>query len=569
MARTKISEFSSTAASNTDIDGINIAEGCSPSGINDAIRELMSQLKDWQAGTSNDPYVVGSSGSLTLNQGTANGVLYLNGSKVATSGSALTFDGSKLEITRSGTGFVQYWKNGTVTTALYQDSSVSWFGNTSNHSLVFATNDTEQMRLTSTGLGIGTSSPAEKLEVAGNILIKNSGNPTLTVKATGGGNDPKIYLTADTNSFILNGAFSPSTDLLEFKYNSSSLMALDQNGNLGLGVTPSAWGGGTGNRAIEVGFIGSGLWSNSTNNTVVTSNAYFNGSGWIYGRTGTATISQQDTGAHKWYNAPSGTAGNAITFSQAMTLDASGRQLVGNTTSVGTAYQTNIQVKGSSSSNYGGLGVVSSNNEMLGVVGVWSNAENSLMIAADPDNLRASSSIVFTTDGSERARIDSSGNLLVGTTGLDGRFRVEAASGASWARVTNHTNSGTQYFDSFRYNGTEIGKITGNNSNVSYVTSSDYRLKENIAPMTDALATVAQLKPCTYTWKIDGAAGQGFIAHELQAVVPDAVVGEKDAVNEDGSIKPQGIDTSFLVATLTAAIQELNAKFEAYKASHP
>ena len=98
MARTKISEFSATPANNTDIDGINIAEGCAPSGINDAIRELMAQLKDWQSGTSNDPYVIGSSGSLTLNQGTANGVPYLNGSKVVTTGSALTFDGTNLGV---------------------------------------------------------------------------------------------------------------------------------------------------------------------------------------------------------------------------------------------------------------------------------------------------------------------------------------------------------------------------------------------------------------------------------------------------------------------------------------
>jgi hypothetical protein len=98
MPKTKISEFSATPANNTDIDSINISEGCAPSGINDAIRELMAQLKDWQSGTSNDPYVVGSSGSLTLNQGTANTVPYLNGSKVVTSGSALTFDGTKLGI---------------------------------------------------------------------------------------------------------------------------------------------------------------------------------------------------------------------------------------------------------------------------------------------------------------------------------------------------------------------------------------------------------------------------------------------------------------------------------------
>jgi hypothetical protein len=73
------------------------------------------------------------------------------------------------------------------------------------------------------------------------------------------------------------------------------------------------------------------------------------------------------------------------------------------------------------------------------------------------------------------------------------------------------------------------------------------------------LAKVEQLNPVTYTWKSNGSSSQGFIAHELQAVVPDCVSGEKDAVNEDGSIKAQGIDTSFLVATLTAAIQEQQA----------
>jgi hypothetical protein len=80
--------------------------------------------------------------------------------------------------------------------------------------------------------------------------------------------------------------------------------------------------------------------------------------------------------------------------------------------------------------------------------------------------------------------------------------------------------------------------------------------------MTGALAKVAALNPVTYTWKIDGSAGQGFIAHELQEVCPDAVSGEKDAVDADGNPQYQGIDTSFLVATLTAAIQEQQAIIE-------
>jgi hypothetical protein len=87
-------------------------------------------------------------------------------------------------------------------------------------------------------------------------------------------------------------------------------------------------------------------------------------------------------------------------------------------------------------------------------------------------------------------------------------------------------------------------------------TSSDYRLKHNVQPMQNALAKVAALKPCTYKWIENDTDGEGFIAHELQEVCPHAVTGSKDAVDADGNIIPQGIDTSFLVATLTAAIQE-------------
>lgn len=118
---------------------------------------------------------------------------------------------------------------------------------------------------------------------------------------------------------------------------------------------------------------------------------------------------------------------------------------------------------------------------------------------------------------------------------------------------------------SFLSGGSLLGSITHNNVNITYGGTSDYRLKENIQPITDALSKVMRLKPCTYKWKKNGALGQGFIAHELQEVIPDAVVGGKDAVNEDGSIKAQQIDPRLIVATLAAAIQELKAEIEDLK----
>jgi hypothetical protein len=191
----------------------------------------------------------------------------------------------------------------------------------------------------------------------------------------------------------------------------------------------------------------------------------------------------------------------------------------------------------------------------------------------------ASGGICFAQAGVVSAKLDSSGNLLVGATSQIGAvtargvfssaanlLALQAGNGNVGAYMTNNSGTGNWQPFSFCNNGssfTQIGSITTTASATAYNTSSDYRLKEDIQPMQGALSRVSALKPVTYRWKVDGSGGEGFIAHELQEVCPDAVTGEKDAVNEDGSIKPQGIDTSFLVATLTAAIQELKAIVDA------
>jgi hypothetical protein len=179
---------------------------------------------------------------------------------------------------------------------------------------------------------------------------------------------------------------------------------------------------------------------------------------------------------------------------------------------------------------------------------------------------RAAGTIQFRVNSTERARIDSSGNLLVARTSDSDLAVGTTISNAGWIRCTQEATksiftklNNTGDFIEFRYatGGTAaVGSISTNGTTTSYNTTSDYRLKHDIQPMQNALATVALLKPVTYKWNADNSQSQGFIAHELQEVVPECVTGEKDAVDADGNPKYQGIDTSFLVATLSAALQE-------------
>jgi hypothetical protein len=209
----------------------------------------------------------------------------------------------------------------------------------------------------------------------------------------------------------------------------------------------------------------------------------------------------------------------------------------------------------------------------------WSDATNgtaTLDTAAGLSRIYTNVGLAFgsgTESFTERARIDSSGNLLVGATSAGATntnsINFNLAPGYGFNSHVNHingTSSGVPYF-SFNYNGNLIGSIAQNGTTgTSYNSTSDYRLKEDWQPMTGASERVQALKPVNFAWKVDGSRVDGFLAHEAQEVVPECVTGVKDAVDAEGKPNYQGIDQSKLVPLLTAALQEALTKIDALTA---
>jgi len=699
-------------------------------------------------------------GTVTLSAGTANGVTYLNGSKVLTSGSALTFDGGILTapqlrttntagaIFNTSTGAYAQWQynaaavgdigtaNQVVGSGATTDFAITSRGASGN--LVFGINTSEQMRLTSTGLGIGTSSPGAKLEVnvpgttgtssalrlsrgigygttdfkqyytsgtdygltigntvsdyltlnlasgnlglgvtpsawsgvtalqvsgtaalyatntvtglsfnqyfngTNNIYLQNNysnrlqmdsgafkfftapsgtaGNAisftqAMTLDASGnlgiGTSSPGAKLDVSSTSVIANfthtttnqwavkvissgstelqmsgaitgnsgpsirsvtsggAAYAPLTldgSTVTLKYGGTTGVLLDSSGNLGLGVTPSAWQ--SAYKALEVGnslgIIG------GSNAADLLYNAFINSSGnLIYRATDTATYYSLAQGKHRWGVAPSGTAGNAISFTQAMTLDASGNLLVGGT-SVYAATITSY----ATATRSGGLGIRNSAGTAAGAITTYAAGSGS---GSTDIVVESAGFLAFNAGGTtERARITSGGDLLVGTTngaitvnGLkflsDGSFYAVQNSGVT-SSIYNKSNytSGTDFFADFRLANTTVGSISANGSTTSYTTSSDRRLKENIQPADDAGAVIDAIDVVQHDWKVGGHTRYGMIAQDLHAVAPEAVTAGDDG---DEIEKTWGVDYSKLVPMLIKEIQSLRARVAALESN--
>jgi hypothetical protein len=422
-----------------------------------------------------------------------------------------------------------------------------------------------------TNLGIGTSSPSTKLDavaanpanqLGGQIAVSSS-----TAYATG--NVSGITFRANDSSASLSTYASiqmkttgDNAGALTFVTRSSAgaydeRMRIDSSGNLGLGVTPSAWGtSGAVFKAIEYGRVGNAVAGLSTGPELeMLSNAYYNG-GWKYANTGVtalrASLNGDTAGAFSWNIAPSGTAGNAITFTQAMTLDASGNLLLGGTSNPSSARFVSENASG----NQIGLRYTS--------VATWYNSVDS------------SGNYIWKSDSTERARIDSSGNLLVGTTASayasGERLSVQKTSGGNGIGVAigNFNNVGIGIYNGYTATGTATamqfqdhnsvvrGSITVTTTGTLYNVTSDQRLKENIVDAPEFGNVIDSIQVRSFDWKTSNTHQRaGFVAQELVTVAPEAVHQPTDPDDM------MAVDYSKLVPMLVKEIQSLRKRLAA------
>jgi hypothetical protein len=420
------------ADSTGDMSGVGQLNATTVDATNIEVTNIKAKDGTAAASIADSTGVISITSNPVLSGGTANGVLYLNGSKVATSGSALTFDGTTLSALRG----IAVNTSGIATSGFYNGVSISGYdalGWTGSVTLVFGgyrstqwadiafyTSGSEQMRLNSTGLGIGTSSPTDTNGFGRVVDIQsNSGGQVVIRDSDDTTKFARLAFDGGTTNVAYVGAEGSGTSVL-FRAGGATCATLDSSGNLGLGVTPSAWGGSF--KAFQIASGGTSLWSDGTV-AFYNRNTYYNGTNRIYTVNGYAQeYAQLNDGSHAWKVAASGTAGNAITFTQAMTLDASGNLGVGTTSPTQSLHVVNssgncgLTLDGQSATAKGAYINFKKGGTDTAYIGqasaiLGTGTSNDLLFLAE-----GAINQLFYTNGSERARITSGGLMGLGMT---------------------------------------------------------------------------------------------------------------------------------------------------------
>ena len=425
---------------------------------------------------------------------------------------------------------------------------------------------TERARIDSSGrLGIGTSAPADALHLAsGNFRLTNGGgfstaNSLIRSISSFAGSANQFETTRISS---LTGAFSNRGEIAFSTGDDTSTcvekVRIDYLGRVGIGTTSP-------NQLLH-------LKSSTAANTYT---LYENPNSQTY-------VGVNSAGDAILFN---DTAGRSVFFATAGLergrFDASGRFLVGTSSYSGNSA---FVIKGGAAQNVGLIDVrygttrptgadIQLSEIRFGSTDFTSNSAYAniqcLTDGASSSDADIPGRLVFSTcsDGSaspqERMRIKNDGEVLINKTSsfaVAHKFAVEASNQV----VGIGTGSGTGLEAVRFYNGgTAVGTISTTASSTAYNTSSDYRLKENVTTVTDGIARLQQLKPSRFNFIADpDTVVDGFIAHEVQTVIPEAITGAKDAVDPNGNPVYQGIDQSKLVPLLTAALQEAIGRIE-------
>jgi hypothetical protein len=454
-------------------------------------------------------------------------------------------------------------------------------------------------------VGIGTSSPDAPLEIDG-----GSTDNTVLHLTSGTAN---TYLKLSDSNTTNGGFIGYATEDMFLLTNNTERLRINSSGNVGIG-----------NSAPLGKLTISNAAGANAPSTVTAANTYLQLGSDDYGPSnngkfmigfGFTDATNTNSPAYIGYEevSTSGDTYGDLTFytrsvttdtapTERLRIDASGNVIIGSggldVSGIGGTYQAlNMRAGSGYPVLYGQTTATATNSVGLQLIGATSGASAGgaaeflgiIQIAAESDSSTNAAGYMNFYTGSggsptERMRIDSSGNVGIGETSITARLHIKANGDTTTPCVINNTAAGAESRNQiqFQRNGTIVGSITSTASATAYNTSSDYRLKENVVTDWDATTRLKQLNPLRFNFIVDAdKTVDGFLAHEVQEIVPEAITGTKDAMTAEvlyvegdelpegksiGDVKTasvpdyQGIDQSKLVPLLVKTIQELEAR---------